>query len=302
MIHAITVTNYLGESIKLELSKPDKSGFVITSITGLGPGKANINTSEVSTNDGGMFNSARLPSRNIVISVKYLWKNTIEDARQLSYKYFPIKRKVSLEIETDNRLAAIDGYVESNDPDIFSQEEGSDISIICPSPFFYSAYGSNKTTFGGIEPAFEFPFSNESLTEPLLEFSQIRVGIDRDIVYMGDFEVGVTMYIRASGEASGLVFYNTTAGETMTINSDALEALTGSGIVAGDELVICTVKGKKSATLIRNGQSTNILNCIGRTSDWFQISKGSNIFAYTAETGRNNLTVEIENDVLYEGV
>lgn len=302
MIKAITVTNYLGESIVLELGKPENSGFAIMEVTGLGPGKANINTSEVSTNDGGMFNSARLPARNIVISVRYLWHNTIEDARQLSYKYFPIKRKVTLQIETDNRLAMIDGYVESNDPDIFSKEEGSDISIICPSPFFYSAYGSKKTTFGGIEPMFEFPFSNESLTEPLLEFSQIRVGIDRDIVYNGDFEVGVTMYIRASGEASGLVFYNTTAGETMTINSDALEALTGSGIVEGDEIVICTVKGKKSATLIRNGISTNILNCIDRSSSWFQISKGSNIFAYEAETGRNNLTVEIENDVLYEGV
>lgn len=44
MIKSITVTNYLGDSIKLELARPEESGFVVKSVTGLGPGSANINT------------------------------------------------------------------------------------------------------------------------------------------------------------------------------------------------------------------------------------------------------------------
>lgn len=302
MIHSVTVTNYLGDSIKLELMKPEESGFVIRSITGLGPGKANINTSEVSTNDGSLFNSARVPSRNIVISVIYLWKETIEDARQLSYKYFPIKRKVTLLIETDNRMAEIEGYVESNDPDIFSQEEGSEISIICPNPFFYDAYENHITSFSGIEPAFEFPFSNESLTEPLLEFSVIRDVTDRVITYKGDHEIGVTITIRAVGEAGDISIYNVDTREVMYIYNDAIEALTGSGIKEGDEITICTEIGKKSATLLRTGVRTNILNCLNRDADWFRLVKGDNTFAYTAETGRNNLRLEIQNRVIYEGV
>lgn len=302
MIHSVTVTNYLGDSIKLELMKPEESGFVIRSITGLGPGKANINTSEVSTNDGSLFNSARVPSRNIVISVIYLWKETIEDARQLSYKYFPIKRKVTLLIETDNRMAEIEGYVESNDPDIFSQEEGSEISIICPNPFFYDAYENHVTSFSGIEPAFEFPFSNESLTEPLLEFSVIRDVTDRVITYKGDHEIGVTITIRAVGEAGDISIYNVDTREVMYIYNDAIEALTGSGIKEGDEITICTEIGKKSATLLRTGVRTNILNCLNRDADWFRLVKGDNTFAYTAETGRNNLRLEIQNRVIYEGV
>ena len=137
MIKSVTVKNYLGDSIKLELARPALSGFVIQSITGLGPGKADVNTTEISTADGGLFNSARVPKRNIVISVKYYnWgADSIEDIRQLSYKYFPIKRKLTLIIETDNRLAEIEGYVETNDPNIFDKNEGSDISIICPDPF-----------------------------------------------------------------------------------------------------------------------------------------------------------------------
>lgn len=44
MIRAVTFTNYLGDSIRLDLARPEKSGFIIKSVTGLGPGKANINT------------------------------------------------------------------------------------------------------------------------------------------------------------------------------------------------------------------------------------------------------------------
>ena len=50
MIKSVTVTNYLGESIKLELGFPEKSGFLIQSIDGLGPPKADIHKTEVATN------------------------------------------------------------------------------------------------------------------------------------------------------------------------------------------------------------------------------------------------------------
>lgn len=301
MIKSITVTNYLGDSIQLELAKPEKSGFIVKSITGLGPGKSTINATEVSTGDGSVFNSSRMSSRNIVLSLQFLGDDNIEDIRQLSYKYFPIKRKVTLLIETDNRTSEIDGYVESNEPDIFSKEEGAEISIICPNPFFYSAYELHSTTFGVIMPAFEFPFSNESLTLPLIELSTIEKQPNRNLIYTGDCETGVTIHIRASGPATNIALYNVGTREVMRINTNTLSALTGSGVISGDEIVICTVKGSKSASLIRNGKMTNILNCINKDADWFQISKGSNIFAYTAETGSEDIQIEIQNRVVYEG-
>lgn len=304
MIKSITVTNYLGDSIKLVLARPEESGFVVTSVTGLGSGKANINTTEIATNDGDLFNSARLQKRNIVISLKYLWKDSIEDVRQLSYKYFPIKKKLTLLIETDNRSAEIDGYTESNEPDIFSKDEGSDVSIVCPNPFFYSAGedGVNTTIFYGVEPLFEFPFSNESLYECLLEMSEIQNQMEKTVVYSGDAEIGVTITIHAIGEARNITIYNTGTREVMRIDTDKMKAFTGSGIVAGDEITICTVKGKKSITLLRNGKTTNILNCLDKEADWFQLAKGDNVFAYTAEEGSSNLQFKIENRIIYEGV
>lgn len=301
MIKSITVTNYRGDSIELVLARPELSGFVITSIEGLGPGKATINTTEIATNDGSLFNSSRLPSRNIVISLKYLWKDTIEDVRQLSYKYFPIKQKLKLLVKTDNREASIEGYVESNEPQIFSENETADISIICPNPFFYSSE-VNTTVFSGIEPMFEFPFSNESLTENLLIMSEIYNYREMNIVYEGDAEIGVTITIHAIGDVGNITIYNTGTREIMTIDAAKIESYTGSGIIAGDDIIISTVTGNKYVNLIRAGEMTNIINCIDKNSDWFKLSKGDNIFAYVAESGLNNIQFSVQNQIVYEGV
>ncbi len=304
MIKTITVTNYVGDVLKLSLSRPDETGFAVTSITGLGPGKAEINKTDISTTDGSLFTSARLSSRNIVITLRFLWKDSIESVRQLSYKYFPIKKPLTLLFETENRLAEINGYVESNDPEIFSKDEGTSISIVCPDPFFYLAGKDsvNLTVFSGIEPAFEFPFSNESLIDKMMNFGVILNQTSKNIFYNGDSEVGITITIHAVGEASGITIHNTETRESMRIDTDKIAEFTGNGIKAGDDIIICTVKGKKSITLLREGNTINILNCLSKDADWFQLSKGDNIFAYTADSGNSNLQFKIENKIIYEGV
>lgn len=304
MIHSITVTNYLGNSITLELTRPEQSGFIVKSVEGLGPAKGNINTEEVSTADGGVFNSARLSIRNPVLDLVFLETDTetIEDIRHKSYKYFPVKKKVKLLIETDNRVLEIEGYVEHNEPAIFSNQEGCQISIICPYPYFYSAGESNITILSGIEPLFEFPFENESLVTDLLEMGEVKNFTEKVITYNGDAEIGVTIIIYAIGDASNVTIYNASTREVMRINTDKLADLTGDGIVAGDEITIKTTKGDKSITLLRGGVTTNILNCLDKNADWFQLVKGDNVFVYTAETGNSNLQFRIENRVIYEGV
>ena len=307
MIYSIVVTNYLGDRIKLELGKPDVSGFLIKSITGLGPAKANVNTTEVSTNDGSLFNSARLSQRNIVLDMMFIntvYGESIEDLRQKSYKYFPLKKSVELTIETDNRYVKTTGYVESNEPNIFSSQEGTQISIICPDPYFYSAGedGNNVTNFYSIDPIFEFPFSNESLDEPLLVFGEIQIKTEGVITYHGDSEIGVMIYIHAIGPATNINIYNTETREVMRINTEKISSLTGKGIVASDDIVINTAKGEKSITLIREGVSYNILNCLDKNTDWFTLAKGDNIFAFTADSGVTNLQFRVENKVIYEGV
>lgn len=304
MIKSVTITNHLGESIKLDLFNPEESGFIIKSIEGLGPVKANINFKELATNDGSIDNSARLSSRNIVMSLQFMESPTIEETRLKSYKYFPIKRNIKFLIETDSRICETIGRVETNVPTIFSNAEGCQISILCSNPYFYSAgeNGTNQTIFYGTEPLFEFPFSNESLTEDLIEFGSIENRTEGTIYYDGDTEIGITIQIHAVGEAEGLVIYNTKTREIMRINDDKLKSLMGSGIQAGDEITITTSRGEKGIYMLRSGVTTNILNSLEKPIKWFQLSKGDNTFAYTASAGLTNLQFRIENKVIYEGV
>ena len=307
MIYSFTITNNLGDSIKIELGKPEISGFLITSIDGLGPVKATINTTEIVTNDGSIFNSARLSQRNIVFQMAFvntIYGESIEDIRHKSYKYFPVKKFIEIAIETDNRYIKTKGYVESNEPTIFSSMESAQISIICPDPYLYSAGKNGKTitNFHSIKPTFEFPFSNESLTEPLLKFSEIKNSVEGVVTYLGDIDVGAIIYIHAIGTASNITIRNTRTKESMTIDTAKIEKLTGQGIVYGDDIIIDTIKGEKSITLIREGVLYNILNCLDKNTDWFTLTKGDNIFLFTAESGESNLQFRIENQIVYEGV
>ncbi len=307
MIHSFTITNHLGDSLQLDMGEPDISGFLIKSVSGLGPAKATVNTTEVATNDGSMFNSARLSQRNIVFQFVFVHSTsgeTIEDIRQKSYKYFPVKKSLAITVKTDNRYLKTTGYVESNEPTIFSSQEGSQVSIICPDPYFYSAGedGTTETDFYSIEPMLEFPYSNESLTENMTTLSEINTTNENVVIYKGDTDIGMTITIHAIGEASNIRIYNRKTHEAMLIDTSKFGNSLASGLVAGDDIVVCTLKGSKSITLTRSGVTYNILNCIGKNPDWFQLSSGDNVFLFTADTGMLNLQIQIQNETIYEGV
>ena len=288
----------------MELTAPEKTGLIVTSITGLGPVKAEIKCTSIATSDGSIFNSARLGERNIVLKLQFLPNPTIEETRLLTYKYFPIRKKVKLLIETDKRIAEIEGYVETNEPDIFSKNESTQISIICSDPYFYSAgeKGNNITVFYGVDNNFEFPFSNESCTESLIEFGIVVYSTERVINYSGDADIGVVIRVYFTGKVDNLSIYNVRTREFFKINTERLKVMTGSEFIQGDEVTISTIKGDKYIKLLRKGKETNILNCIDRESTWLTLTHGDNIIGYTADDGGSNLQFRIENRIVYEGV
>lgn len=311
MIRSIEVVNFLGEILTIDLfDDSPEHGLIVTNITGLGPAKANINTTDVANSDGSVFNSARLNERNIVIDITFLPANTIEDTRQRTYKYFPVKRPITFRVVTDNRRLEIDGYVESNKPDIFSKEEGNQISIICPDPYFKSR-SKVVTSFTGLESLFEFPFSNEidpDNYDPedhgFIEFSTVNNEIQKTILYEGDAETGIVIKIHAVSNVENITIYNTGTRERIRIDTSVVQSLTGSlhpSLSPGDDVIISTVRKDRYARLIRGGESYNILNALTEHS-WFMLTKGKNTFAYTADAGSENLEFSIENSILYEGI
>lgn len=303
MIKSLTITNHLGDSIVLELMRPEKSGFIVKNVEGLGPVKANINMTTSATCDGAMYNSAFIDSRDIMISLLYCQTKdeTIEDLRQKSYKYFPNKKKIRIQIETDNRTVWTEGYVEDNNQVVFSKDSGCTITIRCPDPYLYSTKESN-TIFYGVEPLFEFPLENDSLEDPLIELGMIINKSTAVVFYKGDCEVGCTIIIDATGPISDITIYRANSLEHMTIDTSKLASIVGSEIIDGDTIVIETSVGKKSITLTRDGVRYNILNCLSKDSTWFTLSKGDNIFSYIVGDGADHIRFRITNKIVYYGV
>lgn len=423
MIKSVTVTNHLGESLILELTRPDLSGFIVKEIDGLGPVKADINTTKRATMDGAVYNSASAGQRDITFQLQFYTTGieSIEDIRHRSYKYFPLKKQVTIRVETDNRISETVGYIESNEPNIFSNQEGCTVVVVCPDPYFYST-NTNETIFYGVEPAFEFPLFNDSSTEPLLELGTVKNKTEENVFNSGDVEVGMSIIMHATGDVSNVTIYNLDTRERMDLDtskmpdnyrwnvfdddsikwtsgaalwynphnsaspyygvwdmddqslivSDCIPVIPGTeityslqkghqdqpfiigldenqvaiceydeyttGVVSGsfivpnnvkyiristrvsdnnrvnysklvdrkltmgDTITINTTHGNKSITLLRQGQKFNILNCVSRTSKWFTLRKGDNLFAYKAETGAEHLQFRMENKIAYIGV
>lgn len=301
MIKSLTVTNPKGETLKLELTKPEKTGLIIQSISGLGPSSASINSSRMAMLDGALFNSAFVNTRNIVLSLAMMFSPTIEDARLKTYNFFPIKERIRLSVETDRRSVYTYGYVESNEPNIFSQTETTQISILCMDPYFYEDRVIT-TSFYNVESLFEFPFSNESLEESVIELSRLRQDTRANLIYRGDVKTGAKIIIHAKDPIKNISLYNVGTGEQLTIDTDLIGTITGSTILRGDEIYISTVKGELGVQLLRNGVYYNIIGAVGKDSDFFQLSPGDNVFAYAAEEGEENVVMNFRYSNAYGGV
>lgn len=302
MIKSITVTNHLNESLTMELTSPEKSGFIVLNVDGLGPVKGEISFIPNAGLDGASYNSARASYRNVILELQFYYgQYDIETLRQITYKYFPLKEELTFRIDSDNRILKGTGYVESNDPTIFSEKEGTAISIMFPDSYLYDYIGQ-ETSLLLLTNNFEFPFSNESLVSPLLEFGVLSLESTKSISYYGDVPVGMLIHIHANGSASGLKITNSVTLEKIEIDSTKLAAIVGSDISVGDDIWISTVRGNKYAILIRSATTYNILSTLGTSPDWLELKRGSNTFAFTATSGIANLYFEIFNEIAYEGI
>lgn len=304
MIHSITVTNPSGDTLKLELSRPELTGLAIEKIDGLGPAPATINTVDLGSSDGSVFSSARIPSRNIVLTLALLGTledPSIESSRLLTYKFFPLKKKIELLIETDKRKVWTNGYVESNEPNIFSSREVTQISIVCPDPNFY-AVGGEAFGFYGIQPLFSFPFENKSTTTNLIEMGYFQLDARSILNYIGDVDTGFVITMHSLGDVKDITLYNTMTREFMAISTDQIARITGKTFSKGDDIIISTIRGDKYVRLLRNGLYTNIISALDKNSHWLTLTSGDNFFSFETAEGTGQLEVTFTYRNAYGGI
>lgn len=325
MIKSFTVTNYRDESMTCELTDPYKTGFAITSITGIDPEEATINIADISSIDGGVYNSARIGSRNITISLRFIEYYSgnkfvsIEEIRHKCYRFFPVKKKVKLMFKTDTRESYISGYVEANDSEIFSKEEGAVISILCDKPFFYTSVLQENSYNDFALPKFYFPFYRVPSVQSNIKliFGQIMNFQVTTINYEGEIDTGIRFVIDFTTNMSNNATIEITSAETRIKNviniSKIIQAVnsqksddtpTFTGVKTGDSLVLSTVDGNKYATFITNGIEYNVLGAISaQGTKWLYLVPGANTIRIDIiNDDTADIDVSSSNKVYFNGV
>lgn len=285
-MYSLTVQNKYGTKMTLT----DDNRYYVIRVMGLTPAAANINTDALAVGDGSLFNSSKVGTRNIVITLKYKEGINVEEARLALYKIFKTKQWVRIFRKSKTRDVYIDGYVETFDGDLYERGQMAAVSIICPDPFF-KAVESTVTDFNAVIRLLEFPVE---FPESGIPFSEIRAYSEKSVVNGGDAESGVIIRCNFTGEVENPAFYNLTTGEGLSVAFSFLR---------GDSLTIDTNQGSKSITLIREGATINMLNYLVQGSAWFLLTIGDNVFTFTADDdGRENMDVVFTSTNQFEGV
>ena len=309
MIRSVTIDNNLGSKRTVTLRPPHDTGMIVKDITGLGPGKATINTRSLGSGDGAVFNSARMDIRTITFTFALYPVPTIQDARDIVYDMFPLKRPVRLAFDREDRTLHINGYVEDVTPTIFSEQEEVSVTVNCPEPYFRELVetgdGTISHTFTDTIPMFEFPFSNESLKQPLLILCDLKYRTDKVLGYRGDADVGfvLTLHIRTSADRFSIT--NVTTGMKLELDFSLVLSIIGNKPKEGDLFEVSTVRGERYIRFYRAQTKHwyNLFNCVKRQSKWPILVKGENRIAFDlSSTDTNAVTASARYFRLHLGV
>ncbi len=256
-----------------------ENNWQVASIRGLNPPQGQVNLTTIVGLDGAVYNSAKLETREIVITIRIT--GDAEANRLTLYRAFRTKEWCRFYYSNGAVDVWIDGYVQNVECDLFQMAEVAQISIICPQPYFKSveeviADISSRTAL------FTFPFTiNESDPIPI---SSYDADATATVVNKTATPTGVIIEMDFQGAVNKITVQNTDTAEHITLNYNFIE---------GDRVTINTNPGEKSVRLTRNGETASIFSAVELGSVFFQLAAGSNSFGYAADDGLSNGNVYI---------
>ena len=282
-MYELKVKNDKGEVLNLSTSPM----YQVYKVTGLQPPAVAINSSVNATADGSTVNSLRANKRNIVLYMTL--EGDVEQSRINLYRYFPLKKRITLYFKNGSRDVCIEGYVEVIECDQFTRKQVAQISLLCPQPYF-KAVNDIVSYFSDVSALFEFPFS---IAANSVEISSITRNLRKSIINTGDVESGLIIDLYAVGEVVNPVIYDAFKRTHIKLTFT---------LIAGDHIVINTNAGAKSITLIRGGITSNIMGYMYPDSTWLKLEAGDNVFTSDCERGADNLQLTFTASILYGGV
>lgn len=240
---------------------PDSDLYQMRNIDGLGPVKANVNTTPSASVKGESYSGSTVGKRNILFTIGLIsdWQSwTPATLRKNLESYFSTGQDLTLIFESDERPpVVISGYVESNDPNIFSKDPENVVSIICPQPDFVT-----------VDP---FVVTGDTTTYP--------VTID----YHGTVEAGLLLEITGTDAGSPTLVHVdlTPDGITPVIPFDVqtFTEVTGPILDGTKDFSMSSIPRQKYVKNIAHADSaeTDIIGWITPGSIWPKFQPGNNI-------------------------
>ena len=278
----LKIENRFGQILELTHNK----NYTVTKVEGLNPPKGRINLSNVAGMDGALFNSSKVETRNIVLTV--LPQDPVEQNRLELYKFAQVAQWCKIYYSNGSLDVMIEGYVETIEGSLFNRPQTIQISILCPQPYFvglHEIYNDIST----LVSAFEFPFAIEASG---IDFSYLRKNGLVSVLNSGDVKSGIIVHITARGEVSNPTIYANGVG-SFGLNVD---------LINHDQIIINTNSGERSVKMIRDSVETNIIDKVKPNPTWFVLQPGENIFSYEAEIGQDLLSIVFRHRTKFGGV
>lgn len=268
----------------IEISLSNNKNFTIIKIEGIDPVDATINSNQLVSMIGSVFNSASVASRDITISLAINDYNSTT-RRYLNNHFLPSSKCTVI---IDNYSS--EGYIESINYDSFEQKIIYQIGIKCLDPYFVIDV-KKEYPITNSRAVFEFP---ASFPQEGIAFGEMKNNLNTEVVNNGDATVGCIIEAHFNAEVLGFQVYNLTTDTYFGISNHMFEE--------GQVLIIDSRFGKKSIysyNAITGNVYSNLILDIDVACDWLEIIKGVNVINYSGMLLYENIANLIDVNISF---
>ena len=246
--------------------------FKLSNVDGLTAASIDISSATVASMDGEFVNNTRTQPRGIVLDLAIEGED-VETKKRYIFRYIKPKQKARLRMTQLGRETVIEGVVEEIEMPRFEKAVVMQVSLFCAQPYWEDVDFVVQEISEILDLHYFTDYGNDMLYFPEEGIPFGEYDTNRTKVFSNDGDVSVGMEIRivALGNVVNPIIYNSD-GKYIGLNISMKE---------NDDVVISTVKGKKTA--YKNGE--NVIDKVMAGSTWLQLELGENEFTIDSQDG-----------------